>query len=126
MCCTEKSTSMTVSRSADNVIKEERHSDTARQSLTQRETVLRDSLADLVRSTGIEVIEDVLEGQHVLGMANGHAQLMSFESRMTMRNILLDALNPVYPIRRLAWLLLLLIMVSQIIKKRKHGQKRMW
>ena len=78
-------------QTADNVIKEERHSDTARQSLTQRETVLRDSLDDLVRSTGIEVIEDVLEGQHVLGMAYGHAQLMSFESRMTMRNILLDA-----------------------------------
>ena len=78
-------------RKLSNVIKEERHSDTARQSLTQRETVLRDSLDDLVRSTGIEVIEDVLEGQHVLGMAYGHAQLMSFESRMTMRNILLDA-----------------------------------
>ena len=38
--------------------------------LTKREIALRDALNDAVRETGIEVIEDVEEGQRVLDMAN--------------------------------------------------------
>ena len=47
-------------------------------SVSKREATLRDAVMDLEREAGLDVIDDVEEGQRVLDMANGRARQMSF------------------------------------------------
>ena len=47
-------------------------------SVSKREAVLRDAVVDLEREAGLDVIDDVEEGQRVLDMANGRVRQMSF------------------------------------------------
>ena len=47
-------------------------------SVSKREAALRDAVIDLEREAGLDVIDDVEEGQRVLDMANGRVRQMSF------------------------------------------------
>ena len=47
-------------------------------SVSKREAALRDAVMDLEREAGLDVIDDVEEGQRVLDMANGRVRQMSF------------------------------------------------
>ncbi len=49
--------------------------------LTHEEQVLRDALAETMQKSGIEVIDDVEEGQRVLDEANGKAKLQAKQKR---------------------------------------------
>ena len=46
-------------------------------SVSKREAALRDAVMDLEREAGLDVIDDVEEGQRVLDMANGRARLQA-------------------------------------------------
>ena len=56
-------------------------------SVSKREAALRDAVVDLEREAGLDVIDDVEEGQRVLDMFNGEAKLMGSRTNKKMANI---------------------------------------
>lgn len=56
-------------------------------SVSKREAALRDAVMDLEREAGLDVIDDVEEGQRVLDMVNGEAKLMGSRTNKKMANI---------------------------------------
>ncbi|MDY4626198.1 MAG: LPD23 domain-containing protein [Prevotella sp.] len=63
-------------------------------SVSKCEAVLRDAVMDLEREAGLDVIDDVEEGQRVLDMANGRVQLQaSWNGLKKASNFILSSLS---------------------------------